>query len=59
MTRSLRFLAAALSCIAAHGAHAHDGHFLAGSHWHATDTWGLLVVLAGGAAALWLGGRGR
>ncbi|HYD77811.1 hypothetical protein [Ramlibacter sp.] len=32
----------------------HEGHGLAGAHWHATDTLGLLLV--GGIAALlvWL-----
>ena len=33
---------------------AHEGHGLAGAHWHATDTLGLLLV--GGVATLliWL-----
>ena len=37
---------------------AHSGHGLGdGTHWHATDAWGLALVLALGAAALWLGRR--
>ena len=35
------------------GAMAHDGHGLAGSHWHATDTVGLLLVAGAAAVALW------
>ena len=25
-------------------AHAHEGHGLWGTHWHASDTWGFLVL---------------
>ncbi len=32
---------------------AHDGHGLAGSHWHATDVWGFVVVGGLAAAAIW------
>ena len=36
----------------------HSGHGLGeGTHWHATDAWGLALALAVGAAALWLGRR--
>jgi len=59
MPGPIRFLVMAASFAAVQGATAHDGHLLAGSHWHATDAWGLAVVLAGGAAALWLAGRGK
>jgi hypothetical protein len=34
-------------------AFAHDGHGLAGSHWHATDAWGWLALAAVVAAAVW------
>ena len=37
---------------------AHEGHGMAGaSHWHATDTLGLLALGVGVAAALWWRGR--
>jgi hypothetical protein len=38
---------------------AHDGHGLAGAHWHATDAFGLLLV--GGLAVLtvWLSRGGK
>ena len=35
-------------------AFAHDGHGLAGIHWHATDTWGFVAVTAMIAVAIWL-----
>ena len=37
---------------------AHDGHGLTGLHWHASDTWGFVVVVALAAAAVWIS-RGK
>ena len=37
----------------------HDGHSLTGSHWHATDTLGLLLAIIAIAAAVWYRGGGR
>ena len=37
------------------GALAHEGHGLAGPHWHATDTWGFVVTAVLAGAALWFG----
>ena len=34
-------------------AFAHEGHGLAGAHWHATDTLGLVLVTVLAAIALW------
>ena len=34
-------------------ASAHDGHGLSGSHWHATDVWGLVALAAVLAAVVW------
>ena len=45
-------LATALIAASA-GAFAHDGHGLFGSHWHATDTVGLLLVAGVAALAVW------
>jgi hypothetical protein len=42
--------AAAMILLATPAAWAHEGHGLAGSHWHASDVFGLLLV--GGIAAL-------
>ncbi|RZU02360.1 hypothetical protein [Rivibacter subsaxonicus] len=36
---------------------AHEGHGPEGSHWHATDAWGFVVLGALLAAALWFGRR--
>ena len=49
----------ALTLLLASGlAHAHEGHGLPGaSHWHATDSFGLIALAAGIAAALWWRGR--
>ena len=49
---------AALLLAAALPAFAHEGHGLPGaSHWHATDTLGLLLVAALAGAALWFSRR--
>ena len=45
-------LPAALMTLAS-TAFAHDGHGLLGSHWHATDTVGLLLVAGVAALAVW------
>lgn len=37
---------------------AHDGHGLAGSHWHATDVHGFVLVAVLAAIAVWLS-RGK
>jgi hypothetical protein len=50
-TRCLRSAAALAMLVASAAARAHEGHGLEGSHWHATDMWGLLAIAA--AAALY------
>ena len=35
---------------------AHDGHAMAGSHWHAPDVWGFMAMAAVLAVAIWLSG---
>ena len=46
--------ALAWAALAATPAAAHEGHGLPGSsHWHATDTAGLLLVLVLAAGAVW------
>jgi len=34
----------------------HDGHAMAGSHWHATDVWGFMAMAAVLALGIWLSG---
>jgi len=39
-------------------AQAHDGHGAPGiSHWHATDTWGLVVFATAVVLVVWAGRR--
>jgi hypothetical protein len=53
--RIARRLAAAATLLAtATTTLAHDGHGLAGSHWHATDTAGFAVVALLAGLAIWL-----
>jgi hypothetical protein len=54
LRRSAASLAAALGSSAAF---AHDGHGLAGAHWHATDSWGWLALAVAIAAAVWTARR--
>lgn len=49
-----RQLACAATALLAGAAAAHEGHGLAGVHWHASDTWGFIVVAALAALAIWL-----
>ena len=45
--------AVALTTLAAHASTwAHEGHAMEGSHWHATDIWGVLAVAAIAALVL-------
>ncbi len=58
MKNFLHTAASALLALAA-PAFAHDGHGLSGSHWHASDTLGLLLVGGAAMAALWLSRGGK
>ena len=53
-------LAAICSLFSGPGAlFAHDGHGLAGSHWHTTDAWGFAALGLAIAAAIWLSKGGK
>lgn len=41
--------------LASEGALAHPGHDMPALHWHATDTFGFVLVVALAALALWIG----
>ena len=45
-SRCLRNGAALTALAASATTWAHEGHGMEGSHWHATDVWGLLAVAA-------------
>ncbi|MFZ3139827.1 hypothetical protein [Polaromonas sp.] len=51
--------AASASLLLTTKALAHDGHGLAGSHWHNTDAWGFvtLALMVGAAICLSKGGK--
>ena len=49
----LKLLSLVFALVACAPALAHDGHGLAGSHWHATDVWGFVALGLGLAAAVW------
>jgi hypothetical protein len=49
--KSLLTTALASSALAAH---AHEGHGLFGSHWHATDVLGFVAVAALVGVAIWM-----
>ena len=35
---------------------AHEGHAMAGTHWHATDAWGFVAIAGVIVVAIWLSG---
>ncbi|MDZ7939128.1 MAG: hypothetical protein U5M53_12965 [Rhodoferax sp.] len=53
------FIASCLTTTGASVAFAHDGHGLGGTHWHATDVWGFVVVGALSALAIWIARKGK
>ena len=50
-----KLIAACAIYTLATGAFAHDGHGLKGAHWHATDVWGFVALVAVITMAIWLG----
>ncbi len=55
MKNSTNFRSAFITTLmtAAVSASAHDGHGLVGTHWHATDTLGFVLVAVLALAAVW------
>jgi hypothetical protein len=52
-------LALCLAGASATPALAHDGHGLAGAHWHGTDAWGFIALALALVAALYLSRGGK
>ncbi len=53
-------IAAYVASTGASAVFAHDGHGLGGgTHWHATDVWGFVVVGALSALAIWIASKGK
>ena len=59
LSNATLFIASCLMITGASGAFAHDGHGLGGTHWHATDVWGFVVVGCLSAAAIWFARKGK
>jgi hypothetical protein len=55
--QGMKTLATFTATLAAVAAHAHDGHGLAGTHWHASDTVGFVVLALVVAALVWAARR--
>lgn len=53
----MKTLAALMASSVTAAAHAHDGHGLAGSHWHASDSFGFVVLGIAVAFAVWAARR--
>jgi hypothetical protein len=49
----LKLLSFVFAWLACAPALAHEGHGLAGSHWHVADAWGFAALGLGLAAAVW------
>ncbi|MFO1245642.1 MAG: hypothetical protein U1E71_10755 [Ramlibacter sp.] len=54
VSTATKLIAACAALTGATAVFAHEGHGLGGSHWHASDTLGFVVVVALAAVALWL-----
>lgn len=52
-TLPTRLIAACAGLMGATATFAHDGHGLAVTHWHATDTWGFVAVATMIVVAIW------
>ena len=48
---TIKTIASSIAVLCHSAVFSHDGHGLSGSHWHATDTLGFVVVVA---VAVWL-----
>jgi len=53
--KAIKFIAPGAYLMSASITFAHDGHGLQGSHWHATDLWGFVVIGVVLAVAIWQG----
>jgi hypothetical protein len=56
---TLNWLAFLLAIVVSAPAVAHEGHGLAGSHWHPTDAWGFGALITAFVVAVWLSRGGK
>ena len=54
-----KLLSITLINVTATAAFAHNGHGLAGAHWHATDVLGFVAAAVAVGVALWLSRGGK
>jgi hypothetical protein len=54
-----RTLSASIAALLSAPAFAHEGHGLFGTHWHASDAWGFLIVAVLAVAAWWASRGGQ
>jgi hypothetical protein len=54
-----KLLSIALINLTATAVFAHDGHGLAGTHWHATDVLGFVAAAVAVGVAVWLSRGGK
>ena len=55
----LKLLSFVFAFLASAPALAHEGHGLAGSHWHVTDAWGFVALGLSLLAAVWFSKGGK
>ena len=55
----LKLLSLVFALVASAPALAHEGHGLAGSHWHVTDAWGFAALGLGLVALIWFSKGGK
>ena len=54
-----KFLLVTLINLSATATYAHNGHGLAGTHWHATDVLGFVAAALAVGVAVWLSRGGK
>ncbi len=59
LSNATKLIAASALLMGATCTFAHEGHGLAGPHWHATDAWGFVAVGVLLAIAIWLSRGGK
>jgi hypothetical protein len=55
----MKSIATTLMATAAGASFAHEGHGFSGTHWHASDVWGFVVLGGALAVAIWLSRGGK
>ena len=59
LQNALKIIAACATTTVASVVFSHEGHAMAGIHWHATDVWGFVAMAGVLALAIWLSRGGK